>query len=221
MSGGKKFYVVWEGRCPGVYATWEEALEQVENFPGARYKGFSSQTEAVAAYRGEAAKADRNDLGRILAGATANAIPEGKRPDYMLIPGIDLDGWAVDASCMGNPGVMEYRGVELATGREIFRVGPLQDATNNIGEFLAIVHALALMFQKGEWHTIYSDSVSGMAWVRRKQVKTSLSRTPRNAKVFDLIQRALTWINVHHYECRILKWQTDLWGEIPADFGRK
>lgn len=221
MAEKRKFYVVWEGRAPGVYDSWDEAFEQVQAYPGARYRSFRSQEEAVEAFRRGAAESDARDLGRLLVGATEHCTAEGEPADYRLIPGIDLDGWAVDASCLGNPGVMEYRGVSLATGEEIFRVGPFRDATNNIGEFLAIVHALALMFQKGEWHTIYSDSLSGMAWVRRKQVKTTLKRTPANEKVFQLMERALLWLNVHAYSCRILKWQTDLWGEIPADFGRK
>ena len=46
--------------------------------------------------------------------------------------------WAVDAACSGNPGPMEYRGIDLATGAEIFHFGPVH-GTNNIGEFLAIV----------------------------------------------------------------------------------
>lgn len=221
MSKGSKFYTVWEGRAPGVYDSWDEARDQIENYPGARYKGFSTQEEAVAAFRAGSADNNIKDIGRILAKATIREVEKHKISDYRLIPGIDLSGWAVDASCLGNPGVMEYRGVELATGNELFRVGPFQDATNNIGEFLAIVHALALMFQQGEWHTIYSDSISGMSWVRNRRVKTSLQRTPKNEKVFQLIERALIWLNVHSYNTRILKWQTELWGEIPADFGRK
>lgn len=217
----RKFYVVWEGREPGVYDSWENAEEQIENFPGAKYKGFSSLEEAVRAFRQYADPADIL-LGDLLTGASGRAREKsGENPGYSSFPEIDLDGWAVDASCMGNPGVMEYRGVELRTGRELFRVGPFQDATNNIGEFLAIVHALAQMYKDGKWHTIYSDSVSGMAWVRRRQVKTTLERTERNARVFELVERALHWLHTHTYPVKILKWQTDLWGEIPADFGRK
>lgn len=220
-----KFYVVWEGRHPGVYDTWDDAAEQVENFPGAKYKGFSSQEEAVVAYR-KYLGSEEISLGELLTGSRSRrdsdpASTASGKVDFQRFPEIDPDGWAVDASCMGNPGIMEYRGVELKTGRELFRVGPFRDATNNIGEFLAIVHALALMFRNGEWHTIYSDSVSGMAWVRNRRVKTTLQQTAANAKVFELIARALAWLNVHHYEARIVKWQTDLWGEIPADFGRK
>ena len=70
---------------------------------------------------------------------------------------VTADAWAVDAACSGNPGPMEYRGIDLATGAVVFHYGPVH-GTNNIGEFLAIVHALALMEQKGIRKTIYSDS---------------------------------------------------------------
>lgn len=221
----RKYYVVWEGRSPGVYDDWDTALEQVENYPGAKYKSFPSQDAAVAAYR-KYLVADGMPLGQILTEASAMGDKPEKAPGSLAEllerhPEIDADGWAVDASCMGNPGVMEYRGVELRTGRELFRIGPFQDATNNIGEFLAIVHALALQFRDGRWHTIYSDSATGMAWVRNKRIRSTLKPTQANAKVFELMQRGIQWLNTHHYEARILKWQTHLWGEIPADFGRK
>ncbi|MDE6218020.1 MAG: ribonuclease H family protein [Muribaculaceae bacterium] len=218
MAHNKKFYTVWVGRNPGVYDSWDDAFEQVNNFPGARFKSYGSPQEAAEAYRRPTRKNDVRELGKLLTGGRKEPKPN---TDYFSFPEIDLNGWAVDASCMGNPGVMEYRGVELMSGKEIFRVGPFQDATNNIGEFLAIVHALALMAQKGETHTIYSDSLSGMSWVRKRVVKTTLERTPRNAKVFELLARGIAWLNTHQFRAKILKWQTELWGEIPADFGRK
>lgn len=220
---GRKFYVVWEGRHPGIYEDWADAEEQIANFPGAKYKCYSSQEEAVKAFRKYLVNEDA-PLGEILVGASTNGADANKKENdrsYFEFPEIDLDGWAVDASCMGNPGVMEYRGVELRTGRELFRMGPFQDATNNIGEFLALVHAIALQYRQQDWHTIYSDSATGMTWLRNRRVKTTLKPTPGNARVFELMARALTWISSHQWNTRILKWQTQLWGEIPADFGRK
>ena len=126
----------------------------------------------------------------------------------------------VDAACSGNPGPMEYRGVHLPSGKEVFRFGPIQ-GTNNIGEFLAIVHALALMEQKGIRMPIYSDSVSGQAWVRNKKAKTTLARTPETEKALDLVARAENWLRTHQVNVPIMKWDTENWGEIPADFGRK
>jgi ribonuclease HI len=134
---------------------------------------------------------------------------------------IQLPSLSVDAACSGNPGVMEYRGVDTATGREIFRMGPYPDGTNNVGEFLALVHGLSLLKKHNSNLPIYSDSVSAMAWVRAKQCKTKLMRTERNIPLFDLIARAERWLQTNTYTNKILKWDTPNWGEIPADFGRK
>lgn len=217
MSG--KYYVVWEGRVPGVYDNWDDAREQVENYEGARFKGFGSAADAAEAYRRGSPEADTASLSRLV--TSGRPAPGPGRADYSAFPEIDLTAWAVDASCQGNPGIMEYQGVEVATGRVIFRIGPFRDATNNIGEFLAIVHAMALMAREGDYRNIYSDSVSGMAWVRRRMVKTTLAPTEHNRKVFELMARALAWLRTHTFPCRVMKWQTELWGEIPADFGRK
>lgn len=215
-----KYYVVFNGPNPGIYDKWEDAAEQI-NFQGARYKSYPTSEAAAEAYRRESDDAGTADLGRFLSKAGSHRLPKPGQPDYMTNPEVDLDAWAVDASCMGNPGRMEYQGVELMTGRVLFRVGPFDDATNNIGEFLAIVHAMAQMEKEGKYHNIYSDSVSGMAWVRTHKIKTQLKPTERNRKVFELMARAVTWLNTHRFPGKVMKWQTDRWGEIPADFGRK
>lgn len=217
----KRYYVVWKGRVPGVYDNLDDAMEQVDDFPGAMFKSYDSPQAAAEAYRSSGRKEDKKDLGNLLLNSSRGNMPQSGKPDYFSFPEIDLNGWAVDASCLGNPGRMEYRGVELMSGREIFRVGPFEKSTNNIGEFLAIVHALALMQKSGENHTIYSDSVTGMAWVRNRKIKTQLSREPANEKCFKMMERALSWLNTHQYFAKILKWQTERWGEVPADFGRK
>ncbi|MCL4110514.1 UNVERIFIED_CONTAM: hypothetical protein GTU68_047763 [Idotea baltica] len=117
---------------------------------------------------------------------------------------------------------MEYRGVETDTGVQLFHQGPFKRGTNNIGEFLAIVHALALL-QKLEdsKRIIYTDSRTAMAWVRNKKVKTNLKKDPSNALLFDLIERGVLWLKNNNYPNKIIKWETKAWGEIPADFGRK
>lgn len=221
MAKDKKYYVIFQGHNPGVYDDWNDAKEQIDGFSNPVYKGFASSGEATEAFRKYMRKDEKGELGRFLSQASERALPKPGQPDYMTNPEVDLDAWAVDASCLGNPGKMEYQGVELMTGRTLFRIGPFDDATNNIGEFLAIVHAMALMAREGKYHNIYSDSVSGMAWVRTRKVKTQLKPTPRNAKVFELMARAVTWLNTHQFPAKVMKWQTERWGEIPADFGRK
>ena len=134
---------------------------------------------------------------------------------------VRADAFAVDAACSGNPGPMEYQGIDLATGARVFHFGPVK-GTNNIGEFLAIVHALALCWQKG-WHnkTIYSDSYNAILWVSKGKCKTTLERTPETEQLFQIIARAENWLRTHQYRNPIIKWETSKWGEVPADFGRK
>jgi ribonuclease HI len=127
---------------------------------------------------------------------------------------------AVDASCSGNPGPMEYRGVYLGSGKEVFHFGPM-DGTNNIGEFLALVHALALLKKEGFDMPVYSDSLNAITWVKQKKCKTKLLRTPKTEALFRIIERAENWLRENTYITSILKWETKDWGEIPADFGRK
>ena len=133
---------------------------------------------------------------------------------------VEADAIDVDAACSGNPGPMEYRGVDLRTGQELFHFGPIQ-GTNNIGEFLAIVHALALQKKEGATRTIYSDSRTAIIWVSKKHCKTTLPRTPENAYLYNVIARAEQWLRVNSYPNKLLKWETERWGEVPADFGRK
>lgn len=148
-------------------------------------------------------------------------------PDYRhdtvlpLPPEVKANAWAVDAGCSGNPGKMEYQGVDLATGERIFHFGPVF-GTNNIGEFLAIVHALALMWQRGiQDKVIYSDSYNAILWVRKKQCKTNLEHSEKTARLYEIITRAENWLKTHAFNTPIIQWDTRKWGDIPADFGRK
>ena len=133
---------------------------------------------------------------------------------------VSADAWAVDAACSGNPGQMEYQCIDLATGAQVFHYGPVF-GTNNIGEFLAIVHAVALMQQRGIRKTLYSDSYNAILWVSKKKYKTTLEHSARTEQLYNIIARAEAWLCTHPVQVPIIKWETSKWGEIPADFGRK
>jgi ribonuclease HI len=133
-----------------------------------------------------------------------------------IVPSISVDG-----ACSGSTRSAEYRGVDTESGTTLFKVGPFMDGTNNVMEFLALVHALALCKQKGIAAPIYSDSVNAIKWVKNKKAHTNLAKTAHNANLFDMISRAEKWLEKNSYSNKILKWETKAWGEIPADFGRK
>lgn len=208
MASKKKYYVVWAGWNPGIYTSWDECKEQVTNYPNAKYKGFEDREEAIGAFAGP-----YRPHSRAAATATATQNRNVGRPIS--------DAIAVDAACSGNPGKMEYRGVYIRNGAQIFHVGPLEQGTNNIGEFLALVHGLAYMKKNGFEQPIYSDSANAISWVKQKKCKTKLVQTAKNAPIFDMIARAEKWLAENSYQTQIIKWETSAWGEIPADFGRK
>lgn len=206
-----KFYVVWSGVVPGVYESWTDCQLQVKGCKGALYKSYPSRAEAEEAYAAGPPPMRRGVPGG--KGKSAG-VPAGKCPH------LGREALAVDAACSGNPGKMEYRGVYLGDGKEKFRYGPVW-GTNNIGEFLAIVHGLSLLDRLGLQMPVYSDSRTALSWVRQKKCKTTLPRTARTEPLFQLIERAELWLCGHDCRGRVLKWNTEEWGEIPADFGRK
>ncbi len=210
-----KYYVVWEGAEPGIYDSWQQCQTQIMGFPGAKYKGFKTRQEAEYAYQ-------HSYKDYYKTGEQTKPHQESKALFSHSKNNIIKDSWSVDGACSGNPGRMEYRGVHTDTGEEIFRVGPLRGGTNNIGEILAIVHALALLEKKEDTTTpLYTDSKTAMSWFKKKKINTKLAPTSYNKKVMELVQRAEHWMKSHHPPNKILKWDTENWGEIPADFGRK
>lgn len=206
----QKCYVVWVGLTPGIYSTWTECLLQTKGVKGAKYKSFDSRKEAERAF----------------SAPYENSISAAKPSSHLsqkqieLPKEVQINSLAVDAACSGNPGKMEYRGVHIASQQEIFHFGPIY-GTNNIGEFLAIVHGLALIKQKNWDLSIYSDSRNAIKWVKSKKCHTKLPRNAKTEELFKLISRAETWLCNNQYTTQIIKWETAEWGEIPADFGRK
>ena len=222
MAKKQKYYVVWQGNQPGIYSTWEECEKQIKGVTGAKYKSYESRTLAEQAFR----------IGPELAASVIEKQTKGEsilsvdetgmtviKPDASG-PRPILDAIAVDAACSGNPGEMEYQGVYVASRTQLFHFkAPV--GTNNIGEFLAIVHGLAYLKKNSLNQVLYSDSVNAINWVKAKQCRTKLALTPETTKLYEIIRRAEAWLHNNRYTTQILKWDTDHWGEIPADFGRK
>ncbi len=211
MAVKKKFYVVWKGKVPGIYGSWEACKTQITGVKGAQYMSFESKAEAenafnssYAAYKGQKKKK-----------------PGLSAEELMKIGEPNMHSIAVDAASSGNPGKMEYQGVDTKTGKRLFKQGPFPEGTNNIGEFLAIVHGLAFLKERRSDRVLYSDSRTAISWVRKKRCNTKLEPNSRNRELFDLVERAEKWLHKNSYTTPIVKWETLAWGEIPADFGRK
>lgn len=207
----KKFYVVWEGKKIGIYKTWKDCKANVDGVAGAKYKSFESEVLAKKAFAG-----NYNDY----KGKTFK-ISSLTKEEIAKIGKPNIDSISVDASCIGNPGLMEYNGVDTKTKTKIFSSQIFKESSNNIGEFLAIVHALALLKKNNDNRPIYSDSKIAISWVKAKKCRTNVAKTTNNESVFQLIERAENWLQQNMYANSILKWETKAWGEISADYGRK
>jgi len=208
----KKYYTVWKGHHTGVFESWDDCKAQIKDFKGAQYKSFATFDAAKKALKGNykdyigKSKSFKSELSK-------EQLKKIGQPNYNSI--------SVDAASSGNPGIMEYQGVDTKTKKRLFKQGPFDQGTNNIGEFLAIVHALAFLKQHNSDRFIYTDSKTAMSWVRKKTCNTKLERNTKNKTLFELIDRAIIWLNNNNYKTVIVKWETKAWGEIPADFGRK
>ncbi|MDD4054322.1 MAG: ribonuclease H family protein [Bacteroides sp.] len=210
MTKKRKFYVVWIGVEPGIYNSWADCYLQINGYKGAQYKSFDTLKEATEAYNSH--PSDYIQKSPPLETHSDNP--------KILSKEIIENSVCVDAACSGNPGPMEYRGVYTGNNQELFKFGPIW-GTNNIGEFLAIVHALALSKQNKWDMPIYSDSRNAIAWVKNKKCNTKLVKNIKTVAVYELINRAEKWLKNNTYSTQIIKWNTQKWGEIPADFGRK
>lgn len=206
----QKFYVVWEGRKKGIFTSWNECKKQIEGLKGVKYKSFKTKEMAEKAFQGN----PFDYIGKEIKESTLSK-EELQRIGSPITKSISVDG-----AC-NNKGISEYQGVFTDTKTELFKQGPFEGGSNNLMEFLALVHALAYCKQHKITLPIYSDSRTAMSWVLRKKTKTTIKRSSKNTEVFGLVDRAIKWLHQNTYSNKILKWETKAWGEIPADFGRK
>ncbi|MDD4529695.1 MAG: ribonuclease H family protein [Bacteroidales bacterium] len=210
MAKKQKYYVVWKGIQTGIFETWEECQKQINGVEGAKYKSFENKTEAQFAFKEKAEKHLYN-----------NTKNKTKTNNTILNIGTPImDSIATDAACSGNPGKMEYQGVSTKTKKQLFHYYHPK-GTNNIGEFLGLVHGLSYLKKHNLDIPLYTDSVNAIKWVKGKKCKTKLERNQQTEDLFQYIERAEKWLKENTYTTEILKWHTDTWGEIPADFGRK
>lgn len=211
MAKKGKFYVVWFGNPAGIFETWKECKRAIEGVKGAQYKSFLSFAEAKIAYNKDFSDyKGKNTKKKTLSAA-----------DLAKIGAPNLYSIAVDAASSGNPGIMEYRGVDTQTQEQLFHQGPFDQGTNNVGEFLALVHGLAYLNKQKSDRMIYTDSRIAMGWVKKKKCNTKLKKSDKNKVIFELVLRAENWLKNNTYNTKVVKWETKAWGEIPADFGRK
>lgn len=202
------YYVVWQGNQPGIYTDWAEAKKQIDGAAKPVYKSFGSKEIAEKAYNEGPENYKGKDF-RKTKNLTAAQLEKIGQPNPLTL--------SVDAAANSRTGVFEYQGVITDSKTLVFHAGPFQNGSNNVGEFLAIVHALAFLQKSKSDLPIYTDSRTAMAWVRNKKSKTMVT----DPQTLKLVTRAENWLKNNTWKNPIWKWETKVWGEIPADFGRK
>jgi len=204
----QKFYTVWKGRRPGVYNSWDECKEQIHEFEGAVYKSFSNKQLADQAFLMNSKYYIGSDR-------------EEKYGQSNLLDKPMIDSLCVDGAWNSKTNAMEYQGVLFPNLERVFHAGPFDVGTNNIAEFLGIVHALTYCKNHPKISIIYSDSHTAITWIKKKKAATKIQNNEASAYVIEIVKRAENWLINNEYKTKILKWETKLWGENPADFGRK
>lgn len=165
---GKKFYAIAVGRRPGIYESWPLAHAQVMGFPGARYKGFASRSEAEAWLAQPPA---RHPAARSKARAAAGPVSAGQpvRPGAVQV--------FSDGGARFNPGPGGYGIIIIdPDGRRRELSGGYRHTTNNRMELMGCIVALASLAGNGAPVAVHTDSqyvVNGiakgwaLAWRRR------------------------------------------------------
>ncbi len=164
----------------------------VSGVKGSKYKAFPTLQEAETAFQ----------IGRV------PYYQSEKKWNVQELPFVKKS-IAVDAACSSATGIMEYQGIDLVSGQVIFRVSQ-PNGTNNIGEFLAIVHGLSwLQKEKKTDYVLYSDSKIAINRVKNGKCNTNFAPTAENLQLFDLIRRAEDWLANQSFSTQILKRHTD------------
>lgn len=212
-----KYYVVWEGSKPGIYDSWSECQAQTNGYPQAKFKAYPSAAEAQVAFK----EGWKKHWGKTNSTKPKSKSKSSQTSLFETDEEIDYDSISVDVGTRGNPGPIEYKGVDTRTGEVLFQVGPIEKGTNNLGEFIAIIHGLSYLKKLDSHKTVYTDSKTALSWIRNKKVASTLVRDESTEKIWELTDRALSWLHHNTYENKVIKWKTEKWGEIKADYGRK
>ena len=208
-----KYYVIRQGKKKWTFTSRDECKDYVQGFRDAKYKSFKTKQEAEAAFK------DGYELHY-----------ESKPKDRWRVEDLpyEKNSIAVDAACSWNPGQLEYKWIDLPSGKILFHQ-KFSLWTNNIGEFLAIVHGLKYLKEHkhapwlapGSDKALYSDSKHAISRISQKKCKTKLEKTTQTKKMFEIIAKAEVRLQKNKYTTKMLKRHTSEWWEIPADFGRK
>ncbi len=207
MIVAKKFYVVWKGRTPGIFTTWNECKAQVDGFAGAKYKSFPTQAEAEAAYSGKPSAVPVKPKGATKQ-AKPNALTQAQIDDMPYQVKIFTDGASEPNPGESGTGIAVYRDNKIDT----LWYGLYQAmGTNNTAELKGLHHALIMakeVLAQGNTVAIYCDSKYSIdcitKWAKGWQKKgwTKSGGEIKNLDIiqpaFELYQQIEADIKIHH-----------------------
>jgi ribonuclease HI len=211
MAKKKQYYIVIQGRQPGLYDRWfgeEGAKEQVDGLVDAVYKGFYTLQEAAEwlhELHAETMPGLAPDLVELL--ELRPEQPQYEGPSALLEAGkilIYTDGGALD-----NPGPGGYGVVLRYKGHRKELSGGFRRTTNNRMELLACIEGLqALRFRCSV--VLYSDSkyvVHGMTkgWAERWQAKGRRLNDDQDVKNADLWEQLVDLCQQHEVKFRRIR----------------
>lgn len=207
-----QYYGVWIGRKPGVYDNWNDCKAQVDKFSGARYSKLKSTTKEEALLEFNKENNNTIDNSKETIKSTNNVVNTSNKPIENVLT---VDGASNGLNC-------EFQAVWYPSGEVAFKSKQYQGGTNNIAEFLGLVLAIKHLEKNNLPLSVYTDSVTAMAWLRDKKANTTAKTTGKATEELDkLINQAETYLKEKERKINIMKWETKSWGQIPADYGRK
>ncbi len=234
----KRYYAVARGRQPGIYTAWDGengARAQVDQFPGAHYRGFATREEAEAWLRAQSTASA--EAVASVAPATASAGSESAsgptpapvewvppstpattpvEPPSALAATVTPSGASLplvtiytDGACLGNPGPGGY-GVVLIQGQHRKELsGGFRLTTNNRMELRAAIEGLKALRVPCRV-TLYTDSrylVDAMTkgWVERWRRRGWMRTSKEAALNPDLWEELYQLCQRHQVEFRWVK----------------
>lgn len=190
----KKFYVVWQGRVPGIYTDWTSCKQQVDKFAGAKYKSFPSREEAESAW-GKKAPSYTRAGSRKVAAQTVKTSRGSLTAQQVAEMAVDIKIFT-DGGCDPNPG-KAGSGIALYENNQLSALwfGLFHPhGTNNTAELNALHQALLLAthyLNLGKKTAIFCDSSYSIQCITQWAVswqKNGWTRSGGEIKNLDLIQ---------------------------------
>lgn len=126
-----KYYAVVKGIKPGVYNSWPECEAQVKGFPGASYKGFTSEKDAQAYYEDNTKSASNNTKADVK--LSAGKIAENIDYDEVATKAYESLSYLHDNGFMSDSEYARYQNtIKLQTdGKKAYQASVVDNQTSN------------------------------------------------------------------------------------------